>query len=187
MGWVSLLALAVALSMDAFAVAVAAGISIKPLTRRHVWRMASHFGFFQALMPVIGWGAGVAVHRYITAVDHWVAFALLAFVGGRMIVEAIRDEDEETPKDPTKGWSMLLLSLATSIDALAVGLSLAMVGSEILLPALVIGCVTFSITATGVLLGRKIGTLWGRRVEILGGLILLAIGIKIVLGHMSGR
>jgi putative Mn2+ efflux pump MntP len=172
--------------MDAFAVAVAAGIAIKPLTKRHVWRMASHFGFFQALMPVVGWGIGSAVHRHIAVVDHWVAFALLSFVGGRMIAEAVRKKEEEVPKDPTKGWGMLLLSIATSIDALAVGLSLAMIGSTIVVPALVIGCVTFSITAVGVVLGRKIGSLWGKRVEILGGVVLIAIGIRIVWAHLTG-
>jgi putative Mn2+ efflux pump MntP len=180
--------LAVALSMDAFAVAVVSGISIRPLTRRHVVRMAAHFGFFQALMPIVGWGVGSAVHRYIAPVDHWVAFGLLAFVGGKMMIGALFGKEEENPStDPTAGWGMLLLAIATSIDALAVGLSLAMIRSPIVVPALVIGLVAASITAAGMLLGKRIGALWGKRVEVLGGAVLLAIGIRIVAEHMLAR
>ena len=188
MGWVSLLALAVALSMDAFAVAVVSGITIQPLRRSHVVRMASHFGLFQALMPIVGWGLGSAVHRYIAATDHWVAFGLLAFVGGRMILEASSEgkEEQKSSADPTAGWGMLFLSVATSIDALAVGLSLALIDSTIMRPALVIGIVTAVITTIGILLGKKIGTLWGKRVEILGGVILFGIGIKILCDHLLG-
>lgn len=184
MGWMSLLAIAVALAMDAFAVAVVTGLSLNPLTRRHVFRLAFHFGLFQALMPLAGWIAGRAVHGYIEAFDHWIAFALLAFVGGRMILGAMGgDEENRSVGDPTRGWDLILLSVATSIDALAVGLSLAMLGLTILLPALVIGVIAASLTTLGMLIGRRIGTLWGKRVEVLGGLILIAIGIKIVLEH----
>jgi putative Mn2+ efflux pump MntP len=186
LGWLSLLALAAALAMDALAVAIVAGLTLEPLTRRHVFRLAFHFGLFQALMPTIGWLAGAAVHRYVAAYDHWVAFALLAFVGGRMIVGALR-EGEETLRsnDPTTGWNLVLLSVATSIDALAVGLSLALVGTGILVPATVIGVVTAGLTAAGMLLGRRLGSLWGKRVEILGGAVLVAIGVKIVIEHLS--
>jgi putative Mn2+ efflux pump MntP len=171
--------------MDALAVAVVAGTTIRPLTRRHVIRMASYFGFFQALMPVIGWMVGSALHRYIAPVDHWVAFGLLTLIGGKMVIEALSaKEGERLSADPTAGWGMLALSVATSIDALAVGLSLAVLGSRIVGPALVIGVVTAAITTTGLLLGKKIGTFWGRRVEILGGVVLFAIGVKIVLDHM---
>jgi putative Mn2+ efflux pump MntP len=185
MGWFGLFAIAVALAMDAFAVAIVTGITLVPLTKRRVFRLAFHFGLFQALMPVIGWYAGKAVHEYIAALDHWVAFGLLAFVGGKMVREALKGGEESLSwSDPTSGWALVLLSVATSIDALAVGLSLAMVGSAIVLPALVIGLVAAAFTATGMVLGRQIGSLWGRRVEVVGGLILIAIGAKIVIEHV---
>jgi len=185
MGWLSLLAVAIALAMDAFAVAIVAGLSVIPLTKRHVFRLAFHFGLFQALMPAIGWVAGHAVQKYIAAYDHWLAFALLAVVGGKMILGARPEgrDEQRSLNDPTSGWELLMLSIATSIDALAVGLSLALIGSGIVVPALVIGIVAAAFTCAGMLLGRQIGTRWGKRVEILGGLILFAIGVKIVLEH----
>jgi len=186
MGWLSLLALACALAMDAFAVAIVTGLTLRPLTRHHVYRMACAFGLFQGLMPVIGWAAGRAVHEYIAAFDHWVAFGLLVLVGGRMIWGSLpgRPEDGGSLVDPTSGWPLLLLAVATSIDALAVGLSLAMIDSPILLPALVIGLVATGLTAVGMVLGRRIGSTWGTRVEIVGGLVLIGIGVKIVVEHV---
>ncbi len=183
---VSLLAVAVALAMDAFAVAIVAGVMLSPMTGRHVFRLAFHFGLFQALMPVLGWACGVAVHRYIAHIDHWVAFGLLAFVGGKMILEALRSEEKKpAATDPTSGWRLVILSIAVSIDALAVGLSLAMVGSTIVVPAVVIGIAAAGFTIAGMLLGRRIGMRWGKRVGIVGGLILVAIGLKIVIEHMA--
>lgn len=186
MGWLTLLAVAVALAMDAFAVAVVAGLTLVPLTRRSVFRLAFHFGLFQALMPIAGWTAGRAVRSLIESVDHWVAFGLLLFVGGKMIWGALHEREEEARRtDPTEGWNLVLLSFATSIDAAAVGLTLAMVGSPILLPAAVIGIVAASLTAVGMVLGRRIGALWGQRVEVVGGLVLIAIGVRIVIEHLS--
>jgi putative Mn2+ efflux pump MntP len=185
--WISLLAIACALAMDAFAVAIVTGLMLETMTGRHVFRLAFHFGLFQALMPVAGWLAGRAVYRYIAAVDHWIAFALLAWVGGQMVWGALRGGDEPAvARDPTSGWSLVVLSVATSIDALAVGLSLAMVGTTIAVPALVIGLVAAAFTTVGMLLGRRIGALWGSRVELLGGAILLAIGVKILIEHLGG-
>jgi manganese efflux pump family protein len=186
MDWFSLLALACALAMDAFAVAIVTGLTLNQLTRRHVFRLAFHFGLFQALMPIIGWAAGKAVYRYISEFDHWVAFGLLAFVGGRMLWGAICKKDAGTKpdSDPTSGWALVLLSVATSIDALAVGLSLAMVGSDIIVPSIVIGIVAAAFTTTGMLLGRQIGSLWGKRVEAAGGIILVLIGVKIMAEHL---
>lgn len=186
MGWASLLAVAVALAMDAFAVAVVAGLTVDPMTGRHVFRLAFHFGLFQALMPVIGWWAGVAVQQYISQFDHWVAFGLLAFVGARMVLGALRggEHDNDGP-DPTRGWQLVMLSTATSVDALAVGLSLAALGLSIAGPAVAIGVVAAALTMVGMLLGRRIGSSWGRRVETIGGLILVAIGVKILLEHMA--
>jgi putative Mn2+ efflux pump MntP len=187
MDWASLLILACALAMDAFAVAIVSGLALNPMTKRHIFRLAFHFGLFQALMPIIGWIAGNAVHRYISEFDHWIALGLLAFVGGRMLWGAIHKEEAETiVKDPTSGWSLVLLSVATSIDALAVGLSLAMIGSTIIVPSIIIGLVAAAFTTTGMLLGRRIGTVWGKHVEALGGIILIALGIKIVIEHLFG-
>lgn len=187
MGWISLLALACALAMDAFAVAIVTGLTLNPLTPRQVFRLAFHFGLFQALMPTLGWLAGTAVQKYTSTFDHWIAFGLLAFVGGRMIWGALHDQDDgrRTLNDPTTGWSLVVLSVATSIDALAVGLSLAFLGSKIIVPALVIGIVTASFTSVGMLIGRRAGSIWGERVTVLGGLILIGIGIKIVIEHLS--
>jgi putative Mn2+ efflux pump MntP len=186
MSWPSLYVLACALAMDAFAVAVVAGLTLNPLTGRQVFRLAFHFGLFQALMPIIGWTAGHAVYKYISAVDHWVAFGLLAFVGSRMIWGALHKDERKMPvNDPTSGWDLVVLSVATSIDALAVGLSLAVIGETIVIPAVVIGLVAAAFTVAGMLLGRRIGSLWGRRVEALGGIILVAIGVKIVLEHLT--
>ncbi len=185
-GW-SLFAIALARAMDAFAVAIVTGLADLPLTRRRVFRLAFHFGLFQALMPAVGWAAGRAVYRWVEPFDHWVAFALLAFVGGRMIWGALFGRDEARAAGATtRGWSLVMLSVATSIDALAVGLSIAMVGADILVPALVIGLVAAMLTAAGMLVGRWIGASWGRRVEVLGGAILIAIGIRIVTGHLAG-
>ena len=178
-----LLGIAVALAMDAFAVALAAGLALSPLTGRHLFRLGFHFGLFQAMMPVLGWLAGLSVQSYISAYDHWIAFGLLAFVGTKMIREAFGDEQEKAAKDPTRGWSLVMLSVATSIDALAVGLSLAMLRVDIWMPALVIGLVAVVFTVCGMLLGKKAGTLWGRRVEVLGGAVLLLIGFKILAEH----
>lgn len=186
MGWLSLLVMAVALSTDAFAVAIVTGLSLDPVGRRQVFRMSFHFGLFQALMPMIGWAAGAAVRDRIADYDHWVAFGLLVFVGGRMAIGAVLGgEGTKAALDPTRGWNLLLLSVATSIDALAVGLSLAMLSATIVFPALVIGTITAALTALGMRLGRSIGVLWGRRVEVAGGLVLIGIGLKIVIDHIG--
>ncbi len=183
----SLVAIALALAMDAFAVAVVTGLADMPLTRRRVFRLAFHFGLFQALMPAAGWAVGRAVHRLVEPFDHWIAFALLGVVGWRMIQGALHGDQAERPRgDTTRGWSLVMLSVATSIDALAVGLSIAMVDASILVPALVIGLVAAVLTAAGMLLGRFIGAAWGPRVEVLGGAILITIGIRIVVIHLAG-
>lgn len=180
---ISLIAVAFALAMDAFAVALAAGLTLERVSGRHLFRLGFHFGLFQALMPVLGWLAGLTVQRWLSAYDHWLAFGLLALVGGKMIYEAVAGGEDRGERDPTRGLTLVVLSVATSIDALAVGLSLAVLGISIWLPALVIGLVAGAMTVAGMLLGRRIGSLWGPRVEIAGGLVLIAIGIRIVLTH----
>ncbi len=180
----TLFGIAVALAMDAFAVALAAGLTLPELTGRHLFRFGFHFGLFQALMPVLGWLAGVNLREYIESFDHWLAFGLLTLVGGKMLWEALQEEDD-TPKleDPTRGWSLVMLSVATSIDALAVGLSLAVLGVTIWTPALIIGLTAGALTLCGMLLGQRLGRAWGTKVETFGGLVLIAIGLKILLEH----
>lgn len=184
MDWLTTFGLAVALAMDAFAVALGVGVSVSPLTGRHLFRLGFHFGLFQALMPIIGWLAGMTIQKWIYAYDHWIAFILLCFVGGKMLYEAFQNEDEKVTKDPTRGVTLVILSFATSIDALAVGLSLAMINISIWTPALVIGVIAGILTITGLLLGRRCGSIWGKRVEIFGGLVLCAIGTKILMEHL---
>jgi putative Mn2+ efflux pump MntP len=184
MDLLTLFGIAVALAMDAFAVALGTGLTLPKLTGRHLFRFGFHFGLFQALMPMIGWAAGRGLRTTIEAYDHWIAFVLLAVIGVRMCYGALTRADEESEqKDPTRGWSLIMLSIATSIDALAVGLTLAMLGSPIFIPALVIGLICAILTIAGMYLGRKISKSWGPKVEFLGGLILLGIGIKILIEH----
>ena len=182
---VTLTGLALALAMDAFAVALGTGAVLSRLTGRHLFRLGFHFGLFQALMPVIGWLAGLTIMQWVEVWDHWIAFSLLAIIGGRMIYEAVSDEEKADERDPTKGLSLVLLSIATSIDALAVGFSLSVIGVSIWMPALVIGLVAGVLTIAGMLLGGRIGDRWGTRVEIFGGLVLIAIGIKILIEHLA--
>jgi len=187
MGFVELMTIAVALAMDAFSVAIASGASMKAVNFRQTFRLAWHFGLFQALMPVIGWAAGKSLVEYVSEFDHWVAFILLLFVGLNMIRNSFsNDEDDETErKDPTKGGTLIMLSVATSIDALAVGFSISMAGVDILLPAAVIGIVALIFTAGGLHLGRKIGQIpkVGAFAEVFGGLALIAIGFRIIAEH----
>lgn len=182
---ITLLGIAVALAMDAFAVALATSLVLPDVSPRHLFRFGFHFGLFQALMPVVGWLGGWTVQRWIEPFDHWIALALLAWVGGRMIHEARQPQEERRGGDPTRGWTLILLSIATSIDALAVGLTLAMLGVSIWTPAVVIGVVAAALTVLGMLLGRRIGQAWGPRVEVVGGLVLIGIGIRIVIEHLT--
>jgi len=185
MDYLTLFGIAVALAMDAFAVALSAGLILPKLTGRHLFRFGFHFGLFQALMPILGWLAGTSIRAQIEAFDHWLAFALLTLVGGKMLWEAWHGDGDDTAhaNDPTRGLSLVMLSIATSIDALAVGLSLAVLGVTIWIPALVIGLIAAILTVCGMLLGRRLGRAWGTGVEIFGGLVLIAIGVKILIEH----
>lgn len=181
----SLLLIAIGLSADCFAVAVGVSISAGNLAPRVVFRTAAAFGIAQALMTTLGWLVGRTVVDLIAAYDHWAAFALLSVIGGRMLWESFHREDSEaTGIDISRGAALLLLSVATSIDALAVGLSLAFMEVNIILAVLTIGGVAFLITAIGFLVGRKAGQLMGKRAEALGGAILIAIGLRILLTHL---
>jgi putative Mn2+ efflux pump MntP len=181
-----ILGVALALAMDAFAVSLGLGMSLKPATGGQTFRLAFHFGLFQFLMPVLGWAAGETLVRHIEKYDHWVAFALLLAVGGRMIFGSLspeKDLDQER-SDPTRGVSLLVLSVATSLDALAVGLSLAALRVDIVFPAVVIGIVAFGMTVVGMKIGPALGRVIGRRAELLGGVVLIVIGIKILADHL---
>lgn len=180
-----LLMVALALAMDAFAVSIAAGLTLDRVTARHVFRIGFHFGLFQFLMPVLGYYAGRGFAEPAAAFDHWLAFGLLTGVGLKMLWEARRPDDPEQAKaDPSRGLMLVTLSVATSIDAAAVGLSLALSGSEIWFPAVVIGLVAGALSAVGVSFGKRLGGRFEQWAEALGGLVLIAIGSKILFAHL---
>ncbi len=184
MSYLSIFGIAVALAMDAFAVSIAVGISLKQISARQTFRLSWHFGLFQALMPVIGWWLGTNIHSFVENYAHWIAFGLLAAVGTNMLREAIQfdHESEEPRKDSTKGLTMVMLSVATSIDALAVGFSMSMLQISIVTPAIIIGIVAALFTITGMHLGKKVSSFRRLSVyaEILGGLVLWGIGFNIL-------
>lgn len=181
----TILGIALGLAMDAFAVSIVSSISLGCVSRRQVFRMAFHFGLFQAMMPVIGWFLGATVRGLITTWDHWVAFALLAAIGSKAVYEALaRDPEADSPiADPTRGVRLLALSMATSIDALAVGFSLAALHVQILYPALATGLITAGLSVVGMLLGARLGERLGTRVEVAGGVLLIIIGLRILWEH----
>ena len=186
MSLLTILTIALALALDAFAVALAAGISLPWVGKRHTFRLAWHFGLFQGGMNILGWCAGLTVRSLIERFDHWLAFALLAFVGGRMIVEALSLKEEgEVGKDPTRGRTLVLLSVATSIDSLAVGLSFAVLKISVWFPALIIGVIASLLTGIGLHLGRLLGSTsrLGSKVEVASGLVLIAIGMRLLHEH----
>jgi manganese efflux pump family protein len=178
--------LAIGLSMDALAVSLCAGASGYAHERGARFRLAFSFGFFQAAMPILGWLVGLSVAQLISSIDHWVAFGLLALVGFHMIRSGLFPSSDSDTCDPTRGRTLLMLSVATSIDALAVGFSMALLGMAIWWPALVIGLITFSISYLAAMLGGKLNSTLGKRMEILGGVVLLAIGVRILLSHLLG-
>ena len=182
---VTILGIAVALAMDAFAVAVATGVNLKQVSVRQTFRLSWHFGLFQALMPVIGWGLGTSIQGYVEAYAHWLAFILLALVGGNMLKEALfskEEGEEQKAKDATKGMTLVILSVATSIDALAVGLSMSMLKVSIAYPAIIIGIIAGLFTIAGLHLGKRVAEMgWlSTWAEALGGCVLWLIGRNIL-------
>lgn len=170
--------------MDAFAVATAVAAGLPVLTGRHIFRLSWHFGFFQSMMTVFGWFGGEGLSRVMFGINHWIAFGLLALLGIKMIREATHPEDRAHDYDPTKGWSLVGLSVATSLDALAVGVSLSLIGMPILTPALVIGVAALLMTFVGTRLGATAGTRLGQWAERVGGVVLIAIGVRILVEHL---
>ena len=184
MNFFEVLLIALSMAMDAFSVCIGAGTQERTNGPRPTFRLAFHFGLFQFLLPVIGWLAGTTVERYISSFDHWIAFALLAFVGIRMIRSGFDPNGEPHKNDPSRGWTMVLLSIAVSIDALAVGLSLGVVGIFVWYPAIVIGVVTGLMSWLGLRIGNRLGMKFGKRMELIGGIVLILIGVRIVLTHL---
>lgn len=181
----TILGIALGLAMDALAVALATGLALGDVSARQTFRLSFHFGLFQFLMPVVGWMAGLSIEAWIGGYDHWVAFGLLAAIGGKMIYESMTAmEEAQERRDPTRGTSLVVLSVATSVDALAVGISLGLLHVRIWYPAVVIGIVASALTAGGMHAGRRLGSAFGKRMEIVGGLVLVGIGVKILLSHL---
>lgn len=182
---VTILFVAIGLAMDALAVSIVTGSVYRELHIRHVLRMALFFGAFQAVMPLIGSLAGLGLKAYINPFDHWIAFGLLAFVGGKMIYEAFEIQSAEKNLDPSNLTILLMLSIATSIDALAVGVTLSLLTNSVAFAVCVIGLVTFVLSYAGVAIGKRCGHFFESKIEILGGLVLIAIGVRILVSHLS--
>lgn len=183
MSIISIIFIAVGLAMDAFAVSVAGGVAVKTHKIRQALKMAIFFGVFQGIMPVVGWLAGVGIKNFISGFDHWIAFGLLTVIGIKMIYESTVIKSEK-PELSFSLYMLLMLAIATSIDALAVGLSLSFLNVFIIIPSIVIGIITFVLSLAGFFIGNKFGHLLESKIEILAGLILIGIGIKILLEHL---
>lgn len=187
MGFFELFLIAVGLSMDAFAISICKGLKMQRFNVRHAGVIALAFGGFQALMPVIGWFLGKQFESYITGIDHWIAFVLLAVIGGKMAVESFKKEEEDSSKENEKldVKELLVLAVATSIDALAVGITFAFLQVSIVPAVSLIGVITFVLSAVGVFIGHKFGAKFKSKAELAGGIILILIGLKILLEHLG--
>ncbi|WP_324281842.1 manganese efflux pump MntP family protein [Cyanobacterium aponinum UTEX 3221] len=174
------------LAMDAFAVSVGSGISLKKVTLKDAIIIGTFFGGFQFFMPLVGWFAGLSFREFIVSFDHWIAFGLLSIIGGKMLYEAWQEEDEEevVGTDFRNLYVLLTLAIATSIDALAVGLGFSVIKTPIITAAVIIGIITFLLSFSGVFLGSKFGHLFEKQAEIIGGFVLIGIGFKILLEHL---
>nr|WP_296053574.1 manganese efflux pump MntP family protein [uncultured Blautia sp.] len=186
---IELFLLGVGLSMDAFAVSVCKGLGMKKLNKKQALIIGLYFGGFQALMPFVGWLLGSQFQKYITSIDHWIAFILLGFIGGKMMIEAVREWNEEEVVDvmdaPIDHKNMLVLAVATSIDALTVGITFAFLGTPIVEAITIIGITTMVISIAGVVVGNFFGSRYKSKAEFIGGLILVLLGLKILLEHLG--
>ena len=186
---IELFLLGVGLSMDAFAVSVCKGLGMKKLNKKQALIIGLYFGGFQALMPFVGWLLGSQFQKYITSIDHWIAFILLDFIGGKMMIEAVREWNEEEVVDvmdaPIDHKNMLVLAVATSIDALTVGITFAFLGTPIVEAITIIGITTMVISIAGVVVGNFFGSRYKSKAEFIGGLILVLLGLKILLEHLG--
>lgn len=185
--FITITLISIGLAMDAFAVSLGIGTSGQVPGLRGKVRMAWHFGIFQAGMIALGWLTGETVIQYVEKIDHWIAFALLGYVGFNMIRSGFDKESQAFDQDPSTGKILVLLSVATSIDAFAVGLSLVILNIPVLLSVVMVGLVALLLSAVGLLAGCRLSEMFGKRMEILGGLILLGIGLRVVLTHLLGN
>lgn len=186
MGFLELFLIGIGLSMDAFAVSICKGLNMQKINKLYCFLIACFFGGFQALMPFIGWALGKQFESYITAFDHWIAFGLLAFLGGKMVIEALKEEEIQTEEVRVDIRELFLLAIATSIDALAVGITFAFLQVKILSAITIIGCTTFGWAILGVVIGNFFGARFKKKAEIAGGVILIIIGVKILIEHLFG-
>ncbi len=184
MGLFTIIIIAVGLAMDAFAVSIVSGAAYKQLKIKHAFRLAVFFGGFQALMPLIGSLAGLSIKQYIANYDHWVAFALLSAVGCKMVYESSKIKPDDKNFDPSNIFTLLILSIATSIDALTVGITLPLLALSLIKAVIIIGLITFLLSYIGVSVGRKFGHFFESKIEALGGLVLIALGAKILVEHL---
>lgn len=186
---IELFLLGVGLSMDAFAVSVCKGLGMRRLNKKQALIIGLYFGGFQALMPFVGWLLGSQFQKYITSIDHWIAFILLGFIGGKMMIEAVREWNEGEVVDvmdaPIDHKNMLVLAVATSIDALTVGITFAFLGTPIVEAITIIGITTMVISIAGVVVGNFFGSRYKSKAEFIGGLILVLLGLKILLEHLG--
>lgn len=185
MSFLDIFLIGVALSMDAFAVSVCKGLSVKKVSAGHVLTVGVYFGGFQALMPMLGFLLGYKFESFITNIDHWIAFVLLAIIGGNMIREALGKDEDDKENDDFSFKAMLPLAVATSIDALAVGISFAFLGVDIVTAALLIGATTFVLSGVGIFVGNIFGSKYKSKAELAGGIVLILIGAKILLEHLG--
>ena len=186
MGYLELALIGVGLSMDAFAVSVCKGLSMRKVDKKYMFVLAVFFGGFQALMPFTGWFLGRGFESYITSIDHWIAFILLGIIGGKMLIDGIKaEDDEEEGEFKLDLKELFLLAIATSIDALAVGITFAFLNYPIVECMSIIGCTTFVISFIGVYIGKIFGSKYEHKAEIAGGIILIVIGLKILLEHLG--
>ncbi|MDP3948200.1 MAG: manganese efflux pump MntP family protein [bacterium] len=179
-----ILLIAVSLALDAFSVSIVGGMKVRGAKHLHALRVAAIFGIFQAVMPIIGWSVGEAMKGFIGGIDHWIAFGLLGIIGINMIRESLSDESSER-KNLLDTNTLIFLAIATSIDALVVGITLSLIKIPFILSISIIGLVTFIICFLGFLFGEKLGARFGKKIEVLGGLALIAIGVKILIEHIA--
>ena len=184
MGVLEIFFIAVGLAMDAFAVSICKGLSMKKADFKKISIIGLYFGVFQAGMPIIGYFLGKGFESFVVQIDHWIAFILLLFIGANMIREALSKKEEET-SDDISFKTMIILSIATSIDALAVGITFAFLNVSMMFAAIIIGIITFVLSVIGVLIGNKFGNKYEKRAELFGGTVLILMGIKILLEHLN--
>lgn len=184
MGIVAIILIAIGLSFDSFAVSVCTGLLVNKIKFWQATKVAIILAFFQSAMPLLGWLIGVQLEEYVIDYDHWIAFALLSIIGARMIYESFKPEEKRKDFNPFKPTILIGMALSTSIDALIVGITLAFIEINIYLAVVIIGFVTYVAAMLGMLFGKKAGKWFGKKIEIVGGLILIGLGVKILLEHL---